>query len=292
MSHQAPRHRVGVIGAGRVGATLGAAFAAAGHPVAAVSARTDESRGRAGTMLPGVPVLTAPEAVARAADLVLVAVPDDALAGVVTGLAAAGVFRPGQLLIHTSGAKGLAVLEPAAALGAIPLALHPAMTFTGTPADLPRLVGCPFAVTAPPAHRPLAEALVTGLGGRPFWVPEADRVRYHAALSHGANHLVTLVAQASDVLRGAGVADPAAVLRPLLSAALDNVLAGGEALLTGPIARGDAGTVAAHLAALDACEPAIATTYRALAAATVDRAETQGRLPGDQADAVREALRP
>jgi predicted short-subunit dehydrogenase-like oxidoreductase (DUF2520 family) len=164
------------------------------------------------------------------------------------------------------------------------------MTFTGTPVDLDR--NPVFGLTAGPAERPLAEELVAALGGTPMWVAEADRVLYHAALAHGANHLVTLVAQSMDLLRTAGAADPASVLRPLLTAALDNVLAYGDAALTGPVVRGDITTIRAHVDALAAADVDDATVdaYLELARATAGRAESDGRLAPVQASTIRQVL--
>src|SRR3954468_8061943 len=125
------RLSVGVIGTGRVGAVLGAALAQAGHEVVAVSAVSDSSVRRAAALLPGVPVVAADE-VPRKADLVLLTVPDDALADLVSGLAHTGALRAGQLVAHTSGLHGLSVLEPAPRRGGLPLALHPVLPFTGT----------------------------------------------------------------------------------------------------------------------------------------------------------------
>jgi predicted short-subunit dehydrogenase-like oxidoreductase (DUF2520 family) len=114
------------------------------------------------------------------------------------------------------------------------------------------------------------------------WIPEERRALYHAALAHGANHLVTLVNEAMDRLRDAGVTDPARVLDPLLHAALDNALCLRDAALTGPVSRGDAGTVARHLAVLGASAPQSVPAYLALARRTADRAIAAGRLaPGD-----------
>ncbi|MEV4664231.1 Rossmann-like and DUF2520 domain-containing protein [Micromonospora echinofusca] len=269
---------VGVVGSGRVGAVLGAALAAAGHRVVAATAGSGASRARAALLLPGVPRRSA-DAVARAAtDLLLLAVPDDALAGVVAALAGSGALRSGQVVAHTSGAHGLAVLAPAAEAGARPLALHPAMTFTGTPDDLARLAGISYGVTAPAELRPLAARLVADLGGVPEWVGEADRPLYHAALAHGANHLVTLVNEAADRLRDAGVTQPEKVLAPLLRAALENALRLGDDALTGPVSRGDAGTVERHLARLAATAPESVAPYLALARRTADRAIAAGRL--------------
>ncbi len=274
---------VGIIGAGRVGAVLGSALRATGHAVVGASGVSEASRERIDTMLPGVPRLDVPEVVRRA-ELVLVAVPDDALAGLVAGLAATGSWQVGQLVVHTSGRWGTAVLAPAAAAGAITLAVHPAMTFTGTSLDLSRLPGSAMAVTAPAVVLPVAQALVIEMGAEPVVVPEHARTAYHAALAHASNHVVTVVAQARQVLRDAGVDASGDLLGALVQAAVDNAVRLGDGALTGPVSRGDDGTVRAHLAALaagDAARPAdeaVLPTYRALAVATTARARQQQRL--------------
>lgn len=281
---------VGLIGAGRVGAVLGAALAAAGHRVVAASGSSGAAKARMALLLPQTPVRST-AAVARAAtDLLIVAVPDDALAGLVDDLAEAGALRPGQVVAHTSGAHGLGVLAPAAAVGARPLALHPAMTFTGTPDDLARLAGISYGVTAPAELRAFAARLVTDLGGVPEWVAEGDRALYHAALAHGANHLVTLVNEAVDRLRDAGVDRPEKVLAPLLRAALENALRLGDDALTGPVSRGDAGTVRRHLERLAATAPESVTPYLALARRTADRAIAAGRLRPADAESLLDVL--
>lgn len=299
---------VGVVGAGRVGAVLGNALRAAGHAVVGASAVSRASRDRADALLPGVPVLEVPEVVERA-ELVLLTVPDDALPDLVAGLARLRRWQAGQLVVHTAGAMGVAVLEPARAAGAIPLAIHPAMTFTGTSLDLARLVGCTFAVTAPGPVLPIAQALVVELGGEPVVIDEARRPLYHAALSHAANHLVVLVAQAAQALAAAGVAAPDRVLGPLLGAALDGAVrsavaaasgttagAAGVGALTGPVVRGDVGTVRTHVAELarlagtDPVAADVAPTYRALARAATSRALAAGRLRPEQATALLDVL--
>lgn len=280
---------IGVIGAGRVGAVLSARLRAAGHTVVAVAGESDASRERAAALLPGVPLMK-PSAVARASDLLLLTVPDDMLPNVVQVLADSGALRAGQVVVHTSGRHGLAVLAPAAAVGARVVALHPAMTFTGTEVDLERLTGCVFGLTAGEAERALAEDLVAELGGRPNWVPEEMRTLYHAGLAHGANHLVTLVSEAMGLLSAAGVSDPAGTLRPLLDAALDNALAHGDAALTGPIVRGDVKTIRAHLADITANAPDTLPSYVTLARATLDRAVTDGRVLPIQAHKIVRAL--
>jgi predicted short-subunit dehydrogenase-like oxidoreductase (DUF2520 family) len=283
------RLRVGVVGVGRVGATLGAALARAGHEIVAASGVSDASRRRAERLLPGLELTPVDEVVA-AADLVLLAVPDDALRPLVAGLADVDGWRSGQIVVHTSGAQGIGVLDPAAARGVLALALHPVMTFADRPEDLDRLDGAPFGVTSLEDVRPVAESLVLEMGGEPVWVPEPARGLYHAALSIGSNHLVTVVNDAMSLLGGAGVAEPARLIAPLLSAALDNVLRLGDAALTGPVSRGDVGTVAGHVAVLRATDPEVADAYVALARRTAQRARAAGRLTPTQTDAVLEVL--
>lgn len=292
---QRPALSVGIVGAGRVGSVVGATLRSAGHEIAAVSARSDASLLRAATTLPGVPVL-APTEVAGRADLLVLAVPDDALVALSEELAGSGAVRPGTIVAHTSGRHGLAALEALTRAGARPIALHPAMTFTGATDDLDR--ACVWGLTADDAERETAEALVKDLGGSVLWVDEDDRVRYHAALAHGANHLVTLVAQSLELLRGVATvpadadATPADVLRPLLEAALANALAMGDAALSGPVARGDVTTVRAHVDALEHAPASTRDAYVAMARATADRAERDERLDARTADAVRDAASP
>ncbi|MDO4887559.1 MAG: DUF2520 domain-containing protein [Actinomycetaceae bacterium] len=270
---------VGVVSAGRVGTVLASALRAAGHTVVGACAPSEASRDRLESMLPGVAAME-PDDVCRASELVLLAVPDDELAPLVGGLAALGAFRPGQIVIHVAGRYGAGVLAPAAGAGAMTLAIHPAMTFTGTSLDVARLAGCPFAVTGPAVLLPIGQALVAEIGGTPVVVGEEDRGLYHAALAHASNHLVTLVGQSMRALQAAGIDDPGAFLTPLLEASLDGTLRSGESALTGPVSRGDAGTVRDHVAAFDALAATgdygdLPPVYRVLAEATARRVQAR-----------------
>jgi predicted short-subunit dehydrogenase-like oxidoreductase (DUF2520 family) len=288
MADRESRLAVGVVGAGRVGAVIAAALREAGHSVMGASGVSEESVSRIETLLPGVPRLE-PEAVVRGADLVLLTVPDDALAPLCAGLATVGAFRAGQLVVHTAGRFGVGVLADAVAAGALPLAIHPAMTFTGTSLDRARLADTTFGVTAPAALLPIAQALVVEMGGEPLVIAERDRAAYHAAIVHAANHAVTLAAQSAAVLSRLGVEEPGRVLGPVVHASVENALAGAAgsvASLTGPVVRGDAGTVADHLAALESV-PTTRATYRAMARATADLALEGGRIgPAQYADLI------
>ncbi|MEP7765910.1 DUF2520 domain-containing protein [Sanguibacter sp. 25GB23B1] len=287
---------VGIVGAGRVGAVLGNALRSTGHVVVGASGVSEASRDRIENLLPGVPVLDVRDVVERS-ELTVLAVPDDVLPGLVAGLAELGAWQPGQIVVHTSGRYGTDVLAPARAAGAIPVAIHPAMTFTGTSLDMSRLVGATFAVTAPAPVLPIGQALVVEIGGEPVIIEERDRGLYHAALAHGANHLVVLVAQAAQALQVAGVENPGRALGPLLHAALDGALRAADGVsdpvqtLTGPVVRGDVGTVADHLAVLAALAVERGATdtpaaYRVLSRAATSRALAAGRIKEAQAQAL------
>nr|WP_039821771.1 DUF2520 domain-containing protein [Nocardia testacea] len=287
------RLTVGIVSAGRVGSALGAALERAGHVVFGVAAISDASVRRAQSRLPDSQILPVEEVAARS-ELLILAVPDAELAGLVRGLASSGTVRPGTIVAHTSGANGIGVLAPLREAGARPLAVHPAMTFTGHDEDLSRLANACFGITAADEiGYAIAQSLVIEMGGEPVRVAEEHRTLYHAALAHGSNHLVTLVLDAVEALRqalaGPGLLGqqtvddqpgglPERLLAPLASAALDNALRRGQAALTGPVARGDTAAVAAHLEALTAADPEIAAGYRALSRRTAERAQAPAEL--------------
>ncbi|MFI5780012.1 Rossmann-like and DUF2520 domain-containing protein [Nocardia sp. NPDC051570] len=287
------RLTVGIVSAGRVGSALGVALERAGHVVFGVAAISDASVQRARTRLPDSRILPA-EKVAARSELLVLAVPDSELAGLVSGLASAGAVRPGTIVLHTSGANGIGVLAPLTERGARPLAVHPAMTFTGHDEDIARLGNACFGVTATDeVGYAIAQSLVIEMGGEPVRVLEEHRALYHAALAHGSNHLVTLIVDAVAALRSAlmgpgllgqqlvddqpnGLAER--MLAPLASAALDNALRRGQSALTGPVARGDAAAVAAHLTALTEVDPRLAAGYRALSLRTAELANADPAL--------------
>ncbi|MEC3955494.1 DUF2520 domain-containing protein [Nocardia sp. CDC153] len=287
------RLTVGIVSAGRVGSALGAALERAGHVVFGVSAISDASLRRAATRLPDSQILPAEDVAARS-ELLILAVPDAELPGLITGLAAANAVRPGTIVAHTSGANGVGILAPLSERGALPLAIHPAMTFTGHDEDMARLGNACFGITAADdIGYAIAQSLVIEMGGEPVRVAEEHRTLYHAALAHGSNHLVTLIVDAVEALRAAlagpgllgqqtiddqpnGLAER--MLAPLASAALDNALRRGPAALTGPVARGDVAAVAAHLAALEAVNPRLAAGYRAQSLRSAERAKTNPAL--------------
>jgi predicted short-subunit dehydrogenase-like oxidoreductase (DUF2520 family) len=281
--------RIGLIGPGRAGTALARALVSAGHLITATYAVSAKSRQRARDNFPDAKIAE-PAEVTENADLVLLTVPDDVLPGLVKGLAATGAPLRGRMLAHASGAHGVAVLDDATRNGALPMAIHPVMTFTGRDDDVDRIKGVCFGVTAPDPLRPAAEALVIEMGGEPVYIPEENRALYHAALAFAANHIVTLVAQSADLLKHAGADDPNRMLAPLLSAALDNALRFGDNGLTGPVARGDDGTIASHIAAIERSDPRAKSAYLALARLTADRAINAGLLRAEDAERLLDVL--
>ena len=220
---------VGVIGAGSVGPVLAQAFGGAGHTLTGINAVGDVARERVEAMLPGLPIRDIDEIV-RDSELVLFAIPGAELAGLVRGLSEAKVWQPGQIVAHTAPEHGFSVFAPAMAHGVIPLAIHPAMVFTGTSVDLARLHESAIAVTAPTPVLPIAQALAVELGGEPIVVADGDRAAYADALDAARDLSRTVVEQATSKLKDLGLADPHRVVGSTVRAAVE------EALLT---SRGD-----------------------------------------------------
>lgn len=280
------RLRVGIIGVGKVGSVVGAALQSAGHPVVGVTAISEISRHRAAQYFPATDIVSMDQ-ILELCDLVVVAIPDDHLESVIAGLAKTSGFRSGQIVVHLSGRHGLTVLEPAAAHGALVAAAHPAMTFAGTTHDLARLEGCPWAVTAVGDALLIAQALVLEMGGRPTVIDDELRIRYHAALSHASNHLVTLVHEVHETLRDIGI-DDVHYAESLMTATLENAMVMHVDALTGPISRGDVATVAAHINAIR--ESHDLPSYRALAQSTISAALRARKISEETAQELRDIV--
>lgn len=218
---RAGRLDVGIVGAGRVGPVIGAALAGAGHRLVGITAGSDADR--AAAVLPGLTVMDAPELV-RASQLVVLAVPHDQLPGLAAGLAEVGAWQAGQLVLHTDPAYGTDVLEPAVRSGAIPLAVHPAISFTGTTLDLRQLQASYAGVTAPPMVLPIAQALAVELGCEPVVIDEANRPAYAEAISTATEFARSIVGQATGILRGIGVENPGGYLSALVQSTVESAL--------------------------------------------------------------------
>lgn len=283
MADRLPIRRIGIIGTGRVARALALGFSR--HAAVTMWGRSPDKL----AAIEGIEAAETCAMLAARSDVIAVCVSDDAIATVVDELARTGAFSQTPLVFHVSGLSGAALLAHLRYKGALTAAIHPAMTFTGDPAqEVRRMAGARFAVTAADSQADAkAQEIVAMLGGVAVPIAEEHRTLYHAALSHAANHLVTLIAGASDALRAAGIDDPGALLTPLVQASLNNSLISGFSALSGPLLRGDADTVRGHIAALDSACPTVLPAYRAMALATLDELERQG-APAQ--DALREDL--
>jgi predicted short-subunit dehydrogenase-like oxidoreductase (DUF2520 family) len=284
---------VAVIGAGRVATAFAVLWERAGYSVVAVSGR-EATRKRAATYLPGArfyPLEEADEG-ARMAELVVLGVPDDLIAETCARLADRGAFAAEHHVLHLSGSLGLDVLSSARASGAKVLSLHPLQTFPDLEAGLARLPGSSIAVTAPDDQRLIyGEDLARAVGGRPFRLAERAKPLYHAAAVFCANYLVAVEGMAEHLFRLAGLEDPLSAFEPLARAAFDSTFATGPGVaLTGPAARGDAGTIARNLSALADRAPEAIPAYVALARLAVQLALRSGRLGVEGQTQVEEAL--
>jgi len=283
-----PVLKIGLIGAGRVGIALSRSLQIHGHSIVAAHAISEKSQKRVQEFLPATDLLSI-EKLIESVQTVLIAVPDDVLPDLVRGIAQTIGFKKHQFVIHTSGRFGIDVLSPATVQGALPMAIHPAMTFTGASNDVDRIVGCPFAITTTEELLPIAAALVLNMGGREYIVDEDNRAIYHAALSHAANHSSIVVNQAKTVLQNIGIENPGLFLAPLVNAAIENSLTMGLDALTGPLVRGDVETVRSHLLALK--ENDSKETYRTIAIATVDKLIVSGKLSRTKAEELLAVLK-
>jgi predicted short-subunit dehydrogenase-like oxidoreductase (DUF2520 family) len=286
---------VAIVGAGRVATALGVLLERAGHRLV-VAAGRDGSRARVARHLPHVPFVPLDRAAERSAEaeVVLLGVPDDHIAPVCGALCEEGGVRAGQFVLHLSGSVGLDALAPAERLGAEVLSLHPLQSFPTVERGVERFPGSGAAVTAR-TERGLAfgERLARDLGGVPFRLEDRLKPLYHGAAVFAANYLVTVEAVAERLFRLAGLSEPGPLFAPLARAVLDRALAEGPAAaLTGPAARGDAGTVARNLEALAEHAPEAVPAYVALARLAAGIALEAGHLSEEGRARLEEALAP
>lgn len=274
--------RIVVVGPGRAGMSIAQAAAAAGHEIVAVMGRTPESAA-AGAALVGADPLTADDAL-PAADLLLIATRDDAIAPVAALLADRAAAIPNA--VHVSGLTSVAALESLQRAGLEVGSFHPLQTLPNPAAGAARLRGAAIAITAEPPLRGLLQALATDLGGRPFLLDDAVKPLYHAAAAAAANFSLLSLTMASDLFDAAGILWESA--RPLVDAVVANAFEiGPRAALTGPVVRGDVATVGAQLDAVAHHAPEWAATFARFVAALAEltgRSEQFAAVLDDGAD--------
>lgn len=280
--------KVGFIGAGTVGSALAIRLGGRGYQIVAVSSRTHVTAEKLAQSIPGCRAVHN-QAVADSAELVFVTTPDDTIGRVVSEVQ----WHAGQRVVHCSGADSTAILEPARQLGAQVGAFHPLQTFATAQRAIENLPGSTFAIEAEEPLLTVLKDMATALDGHWIELKAGDKVVYHAAAVIACNYLVTLVKLATDLWQTFGVSREEATrdLLPLLRGTLHNLeTIGIPRCLTGPIARGDTGTIKKHLAALEKVAPEIVSTYRELGHQTIPIALGKGRINEQQAEALKALL--
>jgi len=288
----APFSRIGFIGAGRTGSVLAHALAQVDYSVVAVASRSTTSAEALARGVAGCTAMPTAQAVVDECDLVFLSVPDGAIKNVAESVR----WRGGTAAVHCSGAGSLDLLSAATRSGALAGTFHPLQTFADVEQGLANLAGSTFAIEASTGKlKGLLETMAGRLGGDSVVLQPGDKTLYHASAVFASNYLITLADLSAGLWEHSGVTKNAALraLLPLIRGAVANLEAVGlPDALTGPIVRGDVGSVTAHLQALSglAESDASADVYRALAHRTIQLAQERGDIDSDQAQALSAAL--
>jgi predicted short-subunit dehydrogenase-like oxidoreductase (DUF2520 family) len=287
--------QIAIVGCGRVGTALAVWLHRAGYPICGLASRRLESARAVADLIGPRPCSQEPQAVTAEADVVFITTPDGVIEPVCRQIAGAGGFRAGSTVLHCSGALPSTILAPAKQSGAWIGSLHPLQSFATPSLDRNPFAGIIVSVEGDGPALQAAEALAADLNAHPQQILTEAKTLYHAAAVVASNYMVTLLDLAFTLLKRAGVGERGAhgVLRPLIDGTLANVArTGPPAALTGPVARGDAETVAHHLKAIGAQNPESLALYRAMGIATVDVAEKGGHINAAQAEALRRLMAP
>ena len=280
---------IGIVGAGAVGTALGVALSRAGWPVAAVASRDRGRRERFRQLVEGARGFAEANALLDEVELIILAVPDDAIARVAGSLRMYG----GQALVHTSGALGAEVLSPAMAAGTQIGAFHPLVAFADTERAVAALHGATVAIEGDDQLASMLADMAEAIGAQPVRLARGSKAAYHAAAVLAAGGFVALLDAIAELGRVAGLdeAGSLAIYGPLIEQTLGNARALGiRSALTGPITRGDVGTLESHLAALRTYAPAVLDLYRAAAEREIAMAEQRGALTPDAGARLRTSL--
>lgn len=277
--------KVGFIGAGTVGSALALKLSAGGYRITAASSRRGDSAKALAERIPGLKAAVSNQEVADLCDTVFITTPDDVIPEIATTVS----FGPGQSALHCSGADSTLTLKPAREAGANVGVIHPLQTFASTEQAILNIPGSTFALEAEEPLLGTLKDMVNCMSGHYITLSAADKAAYHASAVIACNYLVTLVKLASDLWQSFDVPPERAVaaLLPLIRGTIHNIeTVGIPGCLTGPIARGDAGTIKTHLDALEGAAPQILPAYRALGLQTVPIARAKGKIKDDQADSI------
>ncbi|MCJ7523398.1 MAG: DUF2520 domain-containing protein [Dehalococcoidia bacterium] len=289
MSSKKPKIKIGFIGAGTVGNALAVRLSRKGFPVTAVASRSRSSADKLAANVSGCTAYDTKQAVADAAELVFITTTDDAIAQVAAELK----WHSGQSVVHCSGADSLESLEPARRAGASVGGFHPLQTFASVAHAIENIPGSTVALESEGELLETLKQMASALEGNWVELRAEDKVLYHAAAVMACNYLVTLTKLATDLWQVFDVSTPEATraLMPLLRGTLNNIEnVGLPDCLTGPIARGDLGTIKKHLATLEKKAPSLLPTYRDLGLQTVPIALAKGKIDAVKAGELKRLL--
>ena len=287
------KERIAIIGSGKVGTAVGCLLKRAGHDIVFVADLILEEAQRAVAYTGGEPTTDLVRA-ARGASCILITTNDDAISAACETVAEGGGLGKGDKVIHTSGAGGLDLLRAARFRGALTACIHPLQTFADVESAIGKIPGSTFGITADEEIEPWAFRIVEDLGGRPFRVPDEDKALYHAAACMASNYLVTLMVLVEEIYGRMGLNREEAIRAfwPLVKGTIGNIESKGTiASLTGPIARGDRGTIRKHVRGFRTRFPELLKLYREMGLLTVDVAARQGALKEEQLAEIRSILK-
>ena len=282
--------KVGFIGAGTVGTALAVLLSGKGYRVTGAASRSRASAERLASRVEGCRVFGDNQGVADDSDLVFITTPDDIIAVVASQVK----WHHGQSAVHCSGAASTDILEPAQKAGAATGSIHPLQTLASVGEAIENIPGSTFGVEAEEPLLTTLKEMADALGGTWIELKASDKVAYHAAAVMACNYLVTLVKTATDLWQTFNAPPDRATkaLLPLLRGTLHNIdTIGLPNCLTGPIARGDTGTIKKHLATLKEKTPSLLTTYRELGRQTIPIAIAKGKIKKSQADELETILK-
>jgi predicted short-subunit dehydrogenase-like oxidoreductase (DUF2520 family) len=291
--HENATDTIAILGLGKVGTAVGHLLKTAGYRIIAVADQSPDALNKGIPFTGGQACKNLSEA-AAAATCIVITTTDDAIASVCHAIVKDGAVHKGDKVIHMSGAGGLDLLAPARRAGAHVASIHPIQSFADVEGAIINIPGSTFGITADDELREWAVSIVNALKGVPFFVPEKDKALYHAAACMASNYLTTLMYMVETTYQALGLSRKEAIRAfwPLVKGTLLNIeTRGAIEALTGPIARGDAGTIEKHLQALQEALPDLLNAYCELGLMAVDMALQKSSLAHDRAQTIKTLLK-
>ena len=285
-------NKFAIIGAGMVGTAIGFLLKKAGCKIVAVADKSAAALRRAQSYTGGKSYRK-PQEVLCESDCILITTPDDLILSVCRDIAQSPLIK-GKYVFHMSGAGGLDLLEPAKKAGAMVGSIHPLQSFSSIDNAIQNIPSSYFGITADAKAKAQAEAIVLALGGKPIYISAKQKPLYHAAACVASNYLVSLLNVVESIYSSIGISEKDAkkAYLPLIYGSLKNIeLSGTVAALTGPIARGDSGTIQKHVDVINADLPQYASLYSSLGLITVNLARKKGTLNSRQAKIISNILK-